>query len=51
MEPTIGLEPMTCLLRIDPVLRMLLCDKRHTKRFWAVLERSDDPLYSGWYSN
>jgi hypothetical protein len=24
MEPTIGLEPMTCRLRKDPTLRMLL---------------------------
>jgi len=51
MEPTSGLEPLTCRLRIDPVLRMLLCDKRHHKRFRAVVERSDDPLYSSWYSN
>ena len=27
MEPTIGLEPMTCRLRKDPALRMLLCNK------------------------
>jgi hypothetical protein len=24
LEPTSGLEPLTCRLRIDPVLRMLL---------------------------
>jgi len=30
MEPTNGLEPLTCRLRIDPVLRMLLCDMDHT---------------------
>jgi hypothetical protein len=46
LEPTIGLEPMTCRLRIDPVLRMLLCDKDYTRAFWAVFEHSGDPLYS-----
>jgi hypothetical protein len=28
-ELTSGLEPQTCRLRIDPVLRMLLCDTDH----------------------
>jgi hypothetical protein len=46
MEPTIGLEPMTCRLRIDPVLRMLLCDNDRTRAFWGVFGCSGDPLYS-----
>src|ERR1700730_2790489 len=50
MEPTSGLEPLTCRLRIDPVLRMLLCDKVYSRAFWGVFEHSGDHLYSTWYS-
>jgi hypothetical protein len=50
LEPTSGLEPLTCRLRIDPVLRMLLCDKVYSRAFWGVFEHSGDHLYSTWYS-
>jgi hypothetical protein len=46
LEPTSGLEPLTCRLRIDPVLRMLLCDKGCSRAFWGVFEHSGDRLYS-----
>jgi len=36
MEPTIGLEPMTCRLRKDPTLRMLLCGLGGIVQFWRV---------------
>jgi len=51
MEPTSGLEPLTCRLRIDPVLRMLLCDMDHTRAFWGVFVHSGGHLYSTWYSS
>src|SRR5580693_3932169 len=46
MEPTIRLELMTCRLRIDPVLRMLLCNNDCSRAFRGVLEHSGDRLYS-----
>jgi hypothetical protein len=46
MEPTTRLELVTCRLRIDPVLRMLLSDKNYTRALWGVLGRFSDHLYS-----
>jgi hypothetical protein len=51
MEPTSGLEPLTCRLRIDPVLRMLLCDMDHTGAFCGVFVHSGGHFYSTWYSS
>ena len=51
MEPTSGLEQLTCRLRIDPVLRMLLCDKDYSRAYWGVFEHSGDHFYSTWYSS
>src|SRR5258707_1319296 len=48
MEPTSRLEPLTCRLRIDPVLRMLLCDRDYSRAFWSVFEHSGNHWYSTW---
>jgi hypothetical protein len=36
LEPTTGLEPVTCRLRIDPALRKLLCNGTHFGAFRGV---------------
>jgi hypothetical protein len=45
MEPTTRVELVTCRLRIDPVLRMLLCAMDCSRAFWGVFEHSRDRLY------
>jgi hypothetical protein len=44
LEPTSGLEPLTCRLRNDPTLRMLLCNISrcaavlvHFRGFWEAI--------------
>jgi hypothetical protein len=36
LEPTTGLEPVTCRLRIDPALRKLLCNEARFGAFRGV---------------
>jgi len=45
-EPMSGLEPLTCRLRNDPTLRMLLSDISGAEWFWCVSRHSGKRLCS-----
>ena len=46
LEPTTGLEPVTCRLRIDPALRKLLCKGTCFGAFRGVFGHLGSHLYS-----
>ena len=46
LEPTTGLEPVTCRLRIDPALRKLLCNGARFGAFRDVFGHLGSLLYS-----
>ncbi len=46
LEPTTGLEPVTCRLRIDPALRKLLCNGTRFGAFRGVFGHLGSHLYS-----
>jgi hypothetical protein len=46
LEPTTGLEPVTCRLRIDPALRKLLCNEARFGAFRGVFGHLGSHLYS-----
>jgi len=50
LEPTSGLEPLTGRLRMNPVLRMLLCDKIIIECSGLFLGFSGDRFVQQWYN-